>query len=46
MEGVKLDELSSSDAQRLQTEYDSSDNLSSLSEDCLRQLIEDLGFGV
>jgi len=46
MEGVKLDELSMSDAQRLQAEYDSSQMLSSLGEESLQQLIEDIGFDV
>jgi len=46
MEGVKLDELSSSDTQRLQAEYNSSNVLTSLSQDSLQQLIEDLGFDV
>jgi len=46
MEGVKLDELSVADAQRLQAEYNNSQTLSSLSEESLQQLIEDLGFDV
>jgi len=46
MEGVKLDELSASDAQRLEAEYSSSRSLSSLSEGPLQQLIEDVGFDV
>lgn len=47
LEGVKLDELSSTDAQRLQTEYNSNSvPLSSLTGDQLQQLIEDLGVDV
>jgi len=46
MEGVKLDELSTSDAQRLHSEYDSSHELNSLSDDSLQQLIEDLSCDV
>jgi len=46
MEGVKLDELSSSDTKRLQDEYNRSLELSSLGDDSLQQLIEDLGFEV
>ena len=46
MEGVKLDELSTSDNQRLHSEYDSSHELSSLSDDALQQLIEDLSCDV
>jgi len=42
MEGVKLDDLTSSDTQRLQTEYSSSLSLSQLSDDSLPQLMEDL----
>ena len=46
MEGVKLDELSSADAARLRAEYDSAHSPSSLSEESLQQLIEDLGMDV
>jgi len=47
MEGVKLDEPLSSDAQRLQTEYNNnSQPLSSLNGDQLQQLVEDLGIDV
>ena len=46
MEGVKLDELSSADATRLRAEYDSAHSPSSLSEESLQQLIEDLGMDV
>ena len=46
LEGVKHDELSSSDAQRLDAEYKSSLDLSSLTDDSLQQLIDDLVFNV
>jgi len=46
MEGVRLDELSSSDTKRLEEEYNSSRELSSLGDDSLLQLTEDLGFEV
>jgi len=47
LEGVKLDELSSTDAQRLQNEYNNDSRpLNSLTADQLQQLIEDLGIDV
>ena len=46
MEGVKLDELTSLDAQRLHAEYNSSRSVSSLSEELLLQLTEDVGMEV